>query len=224
MKRIGYTVSPTNCGYFVFVSIDVILYKDLLHLICYYRLSFFEAPRNPLLNKNSEGWLNCHILTPLIDDCFLTCEEVQVHRYEITFLVIFNVIVDLALNFFILSSGVKRSIERKNLSREESERKQYGHKIDILFRIDDTEYFGSETYVDEDSQNSKPISYKQKLLREMKDQLDRLLKRLHFTRETARDIKNIIIHGINQGGTVFIGRTLISIIFHTWLKPSFYIQ
>ncbi|CAB5373632.1 unnamed protein product [Rhizophagus irregularis] len=45
-------------------------------------LSFFEAPRNPLLNKNSEGWLNCHILTPLIDDCFLTCEEVQVHRGE----------------------------------------------------------------------------------------------------------------------------------------------
>jgi len=142
-------------------------------------LSFFEAPRNPLLNKNSEGWLNCHILTPLIDDCFLTCEEVQVHRGE-------------EMSF--------ASIERKNLSREESERKQYGHKIDILFRIDDTEYFGSETYVDEDSQNSKPISYKQKLLREMKDQLDRLLKRLHFTRETARDIKNIIIHGINQGG------------------------
>lgn len=44
------------------------------------------------------------------------------------------------------------SIERKNLSREESERKQYGHKIDILFRIDDTEYFGSETYVDESTE------------------------------------------------------------------------
>ncbi|CAI2198593.1 20434_t:CDS:2, partial [Funneliformis geosporum] len=38
------------------------------------------APRNPLLNKNSEGWLNCHILTPLINDFFLTCEEIQVHR------------------------------------------------------------------------------------------------------------------------------------------------
>ncbi|CAG8841435.1 14152_t:CDS:2, partial [Racocetra persica] len=38
---------------------------------------FFEAPRNPLLDKNSEGWLNCHILTSLIDDCFLTCEEIQ---------------------------------------------------------------------------------------------------------------------------------------------------
>uniref|UniRef100_U9TIY5 Uncharacterized protein n=1 Tax=Rhizophagus irregularis (strain DAOM 181602 / DAOM 197198 / MUCL 43194) TaxID=747089 RepID=U9TIY5_RHIID len=32
---------------------------------------FFEAPRNPLLDKNSEGWINCHLLTPLIDDCFL---------------------------------------------------------------------------------------------------------------------------------------------------------
>ncbi|CAB5354752.1 unnamed protein product [Rhizophagus irregularis] len=83
--------------------------------------------------------LNCHILTPLIDDCFLTCEEVQVHRGE-------------EMSF--------ASIERKNLSREESERKQYGHKIDILFRIDDTEYFGSET----------------------------------------QGHKNIIIHGINQGG------------------------
>ncbi|CAG8698591.1 8193_t:CDS:2, partial [Acaulospora morrowiae] len=142
-------------------------------------LSFFEAPRNPLLDKNSEGWLNCHILTPLIDDCFLTCEEIQVHRGEKMSLA---------------------SIERKNLSREESERKQYGHKIDILFRIDDTEYFGSETYVDEDSQNSKPISYKQKLFREMKDQLDRLLKKLKFTRETIKEIKNIAIHGVNQGG------------------------
>ncbi|CAB5298879.1 unnamed protein product [Rhizophagus irregularis] len=32
---------------------------------------FFEAPRNPLLDKNSEGLINCHLLTPLIDDCFL---------------------------------------------------------------------------------------------------------------------------------------------------------
>ncbi|RGB25024.1 hypothetical protein C1646_475325 [Rhizophagus diaphanus] len=141
--------------------------------------SFFEAPRNPLLDKNSEGWLNCHILTSLIDDCFLTCEEIQVHRGE-----------EMSL----------ASIERKNLSREESEKKQSGHKIDILFRIDDMEYFGSETYVDEDSQNSKPITYKQKLFREMKDQLDRLLKKLNFTRETIKGIKNIAIHGINQGG------------------------
>jgi hypothetical protein len=111
------------------------------------------------------------------------------------------------------------SIERKNLSREESERKQHGHKIDILFRFDDTEYFGSETYVDEDPQNSKPISYKQKLFREMKDQLDRILKKLNFTRETVKEIKNITIHGINQGGSY--GEILISIIFHTWLKSSF---
>ena len=93
------------------------------------------------------------------------------------------------------------SIERKNLSREESEKKRPGHKIDILFRIDDMEYFGSETYVEEDPQNSKPISYKQKLFREMKDQLDRLLKKLKFTRETIKGIKSIAIHGINQGGS-----------------------
>ncbi|CAG8642499.1 4768_t:CDS:10, partial [Ambispora gerdemannii] len=141
--------------------------------------SFFEAPRNPLLNKNSEGWLNCHILASLIDDCFLTCEEIQVHRGE-----------EMSL----------ASIERKSLSREESEKKQYGHKIDILFRIDDMEYFGSETYVDEDPQNSKPISYKHKILREMEDQLDRLLKKLKFTKETIKLIKNIVVHGINQGG------------------------
>ncbi|CAG8744757.1 8434_t:CDS:2, partial [Funneliformis mosseae] len=87
-------------------------------------LSFFEAPRNPLLDKHSEVWLNCHILTLLIDDCFLTCEEIQIHRGE-----------EMSL----------ASIERKNLSREESEKKRPGHKIDILFRIDDMEYFGSET-------------------------------------------------------------------------------
>ncbi|CAG8672351.1 2492_t:CDS:2, partial [Funneliformis mosseae] len=56
------------------------------------------------------------------------------------------------------------------------------------------------TYVDEDPQNTKPISYKQKLFREMKDQLDCLLKKLKFTRETIKEIKNIAIHGINQGG------------------------
>ncbi|CAG8627688.1 7913_t:CDS:2, partial [Paraglomus occultum] len=117
---------------------------------------FFEAPRNPLLDKNSEGWLNCHVLTPLIDDCFLTCEEIQIHRGE-----------EISL----------ASTERKNLLRDDS-----------------------ETYVDEDPQNSKPISYKHKILREMKDQLDRLLKRLKFTRETIKWIKNIVVHGINQGG------------------------
>ncbi|RGB42060.1 hypothetical protein C1646_751390 [Rhizophagus diaphanus] len=100
--------------------------------------------RNKLQNSyispdeiNSEGWLNCHILSLLIDDCFLTSDEIQVHRGE-----------EMSL----------ASIERKNLSREESNRKQYGHKIDIVFRIDDTEYFSSETYIDEDPQNLKPIS------------------------------------------------------------------
>ncbi|CAG8481007.1 1424_t:CDS:2, partial [Funneliformis mosseae] len=86
---------------------------------------FFEAPRNPLLDKNSEGWLNCHIFAPLIGDY-------------------------------------------------------------IIFRVDDVEYFSAETYVDEDPQNSKPISYKHKLFREMKDQLDRLLKKLEFTKESIR--------------------------------------
>ncbi|CAG8619192.1 7322_t:CDS:10 [Paraglomus brasilianum] len=113
---------------------------------------FFEAPRNPLLDKNSEGWLNCHVLAPLIDDCFLTCEEIQIHRGEK---------ISLA------------STERKNLLRDDS-----------------------ETYVDED----QPISYKHKILREMKDQLDCLLKKLKFTRETIKQIKNIVVHGINQGG------------------------
>jgi len=75
-----------------------------------------------------------------------------------------------------------------------------GHKIDIIFRIDDIEYFGAETYVDEDPQNSKPISYKQKLFREMKDQLDRLLKKLEFTEESIKEVKNIIVHGITHGG------------------------
>ncbi|CAI2191350.1 9437_t:CDS:10 [Funneliformis geosporum] len=77
---------------------------------------FFEAPRNPLLDKNSEGWLNCHIFAPLIDDCFLICEEIHVHRCE-----------EMSL----------ASIMRKNLTREESEKKSSGHKIDIIFRVDD---------------------------------------------------------------------------------------
>ncbi|CAG8590247.1 10885_t:CDS:10 [Diversispora eburnea] len=142
-------------------------------------LSFFEAPRNPLLDKNSEGWINCHLLTPLIDDCFLMCEEIQILRCE-----------EMSL----------ASISRKNLLREESSKKQPGHKIDIIFRVDDMEYFGAETFVDGDFQNSKPINYKHKLFREMKDQLDRLLKKLKFTKETIKLVKQIVLHGISHGG------------------------
>lgn len=92
------------------------------------------------------------------------------------------------------------SIMRKNIPREESEKKQPGHKIDIIFRIDDMEYFGAETFTDEDPHNSKPISYKYKLFREMKDQLDRLLKKLKFTEETIKMVKKIVLHGISHGG------------------------
>ncbi len=92
------------------------------------------------------------------------------------------------------------SIMRKNLTREESGKKNPGHKIDIIFRVDDVEYFSAETFVDEDSQISKPISYKQKLFREMKDQLDRLLKKLEFTNESVKEVKNIFVHGMTHGG------------------------
>lgn len=88
---------------------------------------------------------------------------------------------------------------RKNLPREESEKKRYGHKINIIFRIDNMEYFGPETYTDED-QNSKPISYKQKLFCKMKNQLDHLLKNLKFSKETIKEVKNIVSHGIIHGG------------------------
>lgn len=92
------------------------------------------------------------------------------------------------------------SIMRKNLTREESEKKSSGHKIDIISRVDDVEYFSAETYVDEDPQNSKPTSYKHKLFREMKDQLDRLLKKLEFTKESIKEVKNIFVHGMSHGG------------------------
>src|SRR3954452_9808975 len=55
------------------------------------------------------------------------------------------------------------------------------------FRIDDMEYFGVETFTM--NHNSKPISYKHKLYREMKNQLDRLLKKLKFTNETIKKVK-----------------------------------
>lgn len=98
-------------------------------------------------------------------------------------------------------------------------KKNTGHKIDILFRIDDVEYFSSETYVDEDPQNSRPISYKYKLLREMKDQLDHLLKKLKFTRETVKGTKNIVVHGINQGGSYKKQWRNFCINYHSWLRP-----
>ena len=92
------------------------------------------------------------------------------------------------------------SIIRKNIPRDEREKKRFGHKIDIIFRVDDMEYFGAETFIDEDPHNSKPISYKYKLFREMKDQLDRLLKRLKFTEETIKRVRRIVLHGISHGG------------------------
>ncbi|RGB41259.1 hypothetical protein C1646_752321 [Rhizophagus diaphanus] len=120
-------------------------------------LSLFEAPRNPLLDRNSEGWINCHLLAPLIDDCFLPCEEMSLVSFA-----------------------------RKNISREESEKKQPEHKIDIIFRIDDMEYFCAKTFTDEDPIIRSQFLYKYKLFREMKDQLDRLLKKLKFTKETIK--------------------------------------
>jgi hypothetical protein len=160
-------------------------------------LSFFEAPRNPLLDRNSEGWINCHILTPLIDECFLTCEEIQVHRCE-----------EISL----------ASIMRKNIPRDEREKKKFGHKIDIIFRVDDVEYFGVEMFIDEDPHNSKPISYKYKLFREMKDQLDRLLKKLKFTKETIKKVRRIVLHGISHGG---LNGTIYAMYYDVDLKYYF---
>ena len=49
------------------------------------------------------------------------------------------------------------------------------------------EYFGAETFTDEDPHNSKPISYKYKLFREMNDQLDRLLKKFEIHERNDQD-------------------------------------
>ncbi|RIB20982.1 hypothetical protein C2G38_1141566 [Gigaspora rosea] len=62
------------------------------------------------------------------------------------------------------------------------------------------EYFGAETFTDEGRHNLMPISYKYKLFREMKDQLDRLLKKLKFTNETINKAKNIALHRVSHGG------------------------
>ena len=53
----------------------------------------------------------------------------------------------------------------------------------------------------------------------MKDQLDRLLKKLNFTRETVKEIKNIMIHGINQGGSY--RKQWRNSYINSWLKPFF---
>src|SRR5436853_4826381 len=86
-KYIGSIVLRINCeSYLVLVSINRIFALFMLNpsynkqFVLLSRSLFFEAPRNPLLDKNSEGWINCHLLTPLIDDCFLNCEDIQVHR------------------------------------------------------------------------------------------------------------------------------------------------
>ncbi|CAG8525618.1 7874_t:CDS:2 [Ambispora gerdemannii] len=74
--------------------------------------------------------------------------------------------------------------------------------IDDFFLTYDMEYFGAETFIDEDPHNSKPISYKYKLFREMKDQLDRLLKKLKFTKETIKKVESIVLHG-GFNGTMY---------------------
>ncbi|GBC00655.1 hypothetical protein RclHR1_03930005 [Rhizophagus clarus] len=40
----------------------------------------FEDSRNSLLDKNSEGWLNCYILTSLVDDRWLHILSVRTHQ------------------------------------------------------------------------------------------------------------------------------------------------
>lgn len=75
--------------------------------------------------------------------------------------------------------------------RGESGKKQLGHKIGIIFCIGDMEYFGRELYTNEDPQNSLTS----KLFYKVKGQLDRLLKKLKFTKETIEEVKNIVIHG-----------------------------
>ncbi|CAG8634525.1 11984_t:CDS:10, partial [Ambispora gerdemannii] len=67
---------------------------------------------------------------------------------------------------------------------------------------------GAETYVDEDPQ--KPISYKHKLFREMKDQLDRLLKKLEFTKESIKEVKKHL-HTWNVAWRYRIGTTWLSV-------------
>ncbi|CAG8597717.1 5052_t:CDS:2, partial [Paraglomus occultum] len=42
----------------------------------------------------------------------------------------------------------------------------------------------------------------QRMFREMKDQLDRLLKRLKFTEETIMRVRRIVIHGISHGAEI----------------------
>src|SRR2546426_109704 len=91
------------------------------------------------------------------------------------------------------------SIMHKNLTRKEFRKKSRDNKIDIIFCVDDVEYFNTKIFVDKDSQNSKPISYNQKLFRKMKNQLDRLLKKLEFTKESVKELKNIFVHRMTYG-------------------------
>ncbi|CAB4380010.1 unnamed protein product [Rhizophagus irregularis] len=134
-----------------------------------------------IVSLTNYHWLDQ--LSPIDSDCFLNCEEIQVHRGE-----------EMSL----------ASIERKNMTREDTKygKKKIWTQDRYLFRIDNMEYFGSETYTDEDLHNSKPINYKHKLFREMKDQLDHLLKNLKVTKESIKGVKNIVLHGITHGGTV----------------------
>ncbi|RIA79847.1 hypothetical protein C1645_745654 [Glomus cerebriforme] len=97
-----------NFYFHSFYLVKLIPLVNIMRHIGYISL-LTNSPWNPLLDKNSEGWLNCHIFAPLINDCFLTYEEIYVHQCE-----------EMSL----------ASIMRKNLTREESEKKFSGHKIE----------------------------------------------------------------------------------------------
>ena len=57
----------------------------------------------------------------------------------------------------------------------------------------------AQKLINEDSHNLKPIFYKYKLFKEMKNQLDHLLKKLKFTKND-QDSKKIVLHGISHKG------------------------
>jgi len=145
-------------------------------------VQFFEHPNNALLDVTiSEGFLQAHVYCVLVDSLFFDMSEVKVIRGE---------------------QGSRAVSFRKNAKRQYGEKKKSSAKLDAIVRMRDV--WGVELVAMESGRNdmlegqTKMLSDRYKLARELKDQIDYLYASLPANHKSK--IVNLEVFGILTSG------------------------
>ncbi|KAJ3297130.1 hypothetical protein HK104_000844 [Borealophlyctis nickersoniae] len=144
-------------------------------------IDFVETPRNPLVDQNSEAWISTHVLAPLVDDLLFGVPELQVVRGEI--------------------SSLSSSIRKQKKSGLE-QRKPIGRKTDGTLRVRgqnklEMGHIESKPHEKEDAPK-EARSDKSKLLRLMKDALDRLIELQSSHLVGTQEVERVHTFGIQS--------------------------